>query len=128
MSISVTNGKNFQIKKKVSGVDLNLYPITRIGNVYNSSGDDLGTIIGNLRTVPAAPETNADKKFLRGDGTWQEIVDGTTSVKGLVQLSDTVEADSTKAATPTAVKSVSDALTVLKVLEKLLGQTVSSLE
>lgn len=35
-----------------------------------------------------------------------KIVDGTTSQKGIVQLSDTVENDSTKAATPTAVNAV----------------------
>lgn len=111
MSISVTNGKNFQIKKKVAGVDLNMYPITRIGNVYNSSNQSLDNVIAALRTVPAAPETGATVKFLRGDGTWQEISAGSTSAAGLIQLSDTVETDSTKAATPTAVKSVSDALT-----------------
>ena len=103
MSLSVTNGKNFIIKQKVSGVDTSFYPVTRFANVLNTSDQSLDTVIAALRTVPAAPESNADKKFLRGDGTWAEIAAASTSSAGIVQLSDTIEDDSTKAATPKAV-------------------------
>lgn len=110
MSLSVTNGKNFIIKQKVAGVDTSFYPVTRFANVLNTSNESLDTVIGALRTVPAAPETNADKKFLRGDGTWAEIAAASTSGAGIVQLSDTIEDVSTKAATPKAVNTVKGSL------------------
>lgn len=111
MSIDVSTGLDFLYKQKIDGVDTQLYPITRIENVYNSEGVSIDDIIDSLPVVPDLPSSNQTTQFLRGDGTWAVVPDGTTSAKGIVQLSDTVGTDSSKAATPTAVKSVSDALT-----------------
>lgn len=66
----------------------------------------------NNYTLPAATSTalggvKTGSNINNSSGTIS-VNDGTTSAKGVVQLTDTIGSDSTKAATPTAVKAVQD--------------------
>lgn len=66
----------------------------------------------NNYTLPAATSSalggvKTGSNINNSSGTIS-VNDGTTSAKGVVQLTDTIDSDSTKAATPTAVKAVQD--------------------
>jgi hypothetical protein len=66
----------------------------------------------NNYTLPAATSSalggvKTGSNINNSSGTIS-VNDGTTSAKGVVQLTDTIGSDSTKAATPTAVKAVQD--------------------
>ena len=108
-------GYNVQLTQKLAAGNKPLYPITRTGDVYDAAGDNLDTILASIIGKNFVPdyseETVSNLRFLRNDNTWATIQDGTTSQKGVVQLSDSTSTDSSAtAATSKAVKTVADDL------------------
>ena len=111
---ALASGLTFLMNQKSGETVKALYPITKTANVRNDDGTTLVELLkgkadkehGNH--VPEVEAAN-DLKFLRCDNTWAEIQKATTSVAGVVQLSDSVTLeDSTKAATLAAVKKAYD--------------------
>jgi hypothetical protein len=115
---TLETGVNVIVNQRVGGVNTPIYPFTKTANVQDAKGNNLDTIIDGLAPknhgnhVPDyASETVSSLKFLRNDNTWAEIQAASTSVAGVVQLSDSTSTDSsTTAATSKAVKAVKDAV------------------
>lgn len=111
---ALESGINFYMKQKKSDVIKTLYPITRTANVYNDDGTALPDILKGFAATEHGnhvPETEAanDLKFLRCDNTWAEVQHATTSVFGVVKLTDsTTLEDSSLAASAKAVKAAYD--------------------
>lgn len=111
---ALESGLDFYMKQKKAGSITTFYPITRTANVYNDDGTALPTILAGFAAtnhgnhVPEVEAANS-LKFLRCDNTWAEIQHASTSVFGVVQLSDSVTLDdSTLAASAKAVKIAYD--------------------
>ena len=111
---ALESGLNFYMKQKKGELIQVLYPITRTANVYDDDGTSLPDILsgyaetnhGNHVPEPEAPNS---LKFLRNDNTWAEIQHASTSVFGVVKLTDsTTLDDSTLAASAKAVKAAYD--------------------
>lgn len=107
-------GLTFLMNQKSGEKVTALYPITKTANVRNDDGTTLVELLAGKADkehgnhVPEV-ETANNLKFLRCDNTWAEVQTATTSVAGVVQLSDSVTLDdSTKAATLAAVKKAYD--------------------
>ena len=119
----LTPGYSVVINRKVGSSNTPIYPFTKTANVKDAVGNTLDEIIAGLATsayvdsknyVPTNEAEASNVRFLRNDNTWATIQDGTTTQKGIVQLSDSVNADdSTTAATSKAVKTLSDAISNL---------------
>jgi len=114
----LTSGYNAIINQKAGATSTPIYPITKVANIYDADGNGLDDIISTLavrdetKEVPDySGETTSSLRFLRNDRSWATIQDGTTAQKGVVQLYNGVDSDSTElAATAASVKSVKDAL------------------
>jgi hypothetical protein len=118
----LTSGYNAIINQKAGATSTPIYPITKVANIYDADGNGLDDIISTLavrdetKEVPDySSETTSSLRFLRNDRTWATIQDGTTSQKGVVQLYNGVDSDSTElAATAASVKSVKTAVDTLE--------------
>lgn len=107
-------GLTFLMNQKSGESITALYPITKTANVRNDDGTTLVELLAGKAAaehgnhVPEV-ETANDLKFLRCDNKWATIQAASTTVAGVVQLSDSVTLDdSTKAATLAAVKTAYD--------------------
>lgn len=111
---ALASGLTFLMNQKSGETVTALYPITKTANVRNDDGTTLVELLAGKAEkehgnhVPEV-ETANNLKFLRCDNTWAEVQKASTTVAGVVQLSDSVTLeDSTKAATLAAVKKAYD--------------------
>lgn len=107
-------GLTFLMNQKSGETIQALYPITKTANVKNDDGTTLVELLAGKANkehgnhVPQT-ETANDLKFLRCDNTWAEIQKASTSVYGVVKLTDSTSLDdSTLAASAAAVKAAYD--------------------
>lgn len=116
----LAKGYNVVLSQKIKDaegnkVDTPIYPRTKASNVITNSGKSIEELVGNIKEGQFVPDTKdedvSDLKFLRNDNTWANIQEATTQQKGVVELSDSTELDSSKvAATAKAVKEVNDSI------------------
>ena len=111
---ALSAGLTFLMNQKKGDTITALYPITKTANVRNDDGTTLVELLaGKAPTshgnhVPEVEAAN-DLKFLRCDNTWATIQSATTSVAGVVKLTDSTSLDdSSLAATAKAVKAAMD--------------------
>lgn len=116
----LAKGYNVVLSQKIKNdegnlVDTPIYPRTKAANVITNSGKSIEELAGDIEDGQFVPSTKdedvSDLKFLRNDNTWANIQDATTQKKGVVELSDSTDLDSSKvAATAKAVKDVNDSV------------------
>ena len=122
MAQTLTAGYEVLINKRVGNTNVPIYPFTKTGLVENASGVNLDTILAWYADVSS--DTPSGIRFLTTNNTFADIRSASTSQTGIVQLSSSTSSDSeTLAATPKAVKDLSDATVKLT---QLAGATAGS--
>ena len=121
-------GYSIVMKQKVGSVNTPLYPFTAIENVFDKNGTPLNELIGDISGKNFVPdyseEATSNLRFLRNDNTWADIQDGSTTQKGVVQLTNDYNAETasnTLALTQAGGKALYEQITSNYVANTLKG-------